>query len=316
MQTNSIADERDFVAAAAACKKRDLAAHQLCYFLPKEKAAGVRAMVAGCAMIRDVIDAPAGAGDCSGGMAEGGGGVAELVHTQMERVYADELELPESEFRDGSQHILAALAQTLKRFEAPRELMMTFVDACRDDAATARYATWNSLRRQCERLGGSVAGLIACVLGATSSEVGRFAADFGAAARLTSIVSTLKADVSRGRIYLPMEDMARCRYPERELIAGVDDGRLGQLTAIQIERAQELLASASEGVCWVAGDGSRMAAAMMLQVIRVQLDRLSRRESHFAAAGLRPASMGLLRLLPAAMRLARRQADQPLPRTR
>ena len=314
MQTNSIADERDFVAAEAACKKRDLLAHQLCYFLPREKAAGVRSIVAGCGMIRDVIDVPAKEGDCIGG--GGDGGVAELVRMQMERLFADELELPEPEFRDESQHVLAAMAQTLKRFEAPRGLVMTFVEACRDDAATARYATWNSLRRQCERLGGSAAELIACVLGATSSEVGRFATELGAGVRLTSILSTLRTDAGRGRIYLPMEDLARCRYSERELIALVDDERMTRLIGIQVERARELLAAASEGVCWLAGDGSRMAAAMRIEATRGELDRIARRRNHFAVPDSRPTMMGLLRLLPGAARLARRQADQPMPRTR
>ncbi len=288
METDSIAEESDFAAAAAACKKRDVVAHQVCYFLPREKAGGVRAMVAGCGMIRDVIDAPAKEGDCCGGS----GGVVDLVRTQLQRAMGNELELPKGEFRDESQHILAALAQTLRRFEVPRGLMLGFVDACRDDALTARYATWNSLRRQCERVGGSVASLIACVLGATHSDAGRFAMELGAGVRLTSILSTLRTDAGRGRIYLPMEDMARCRYSERELIALVDDERLTRLIGIQVERARDLLAAASEGVCWLAGDGSRMAAAMRIEATRGELDRIARRRNNFAPADARPTMVG------------------------
>src|SRR5947199_203445 len=86
--------------------------------------------------------------------------------------------------------------------------------ACRrrDDAWTTRYATWTGLRRQCDRVGGSVASMIAAVLGATHSDVGRFADDLAAAVRLVSIVANVSRDAERGRVYLPLEDLARCRY--------------------------------------------------------------------------------------------------------
>jgi phytoene/squalene synthetase len=261
-------------------------------------------------MIRDVIVQPAKEGDCCGGSA----GVVDLVRTQVERAVAGTIELPLPAHRDESQHLLAAFGATLQQFDVPLRLVMEFVEGCRDDAQTTRYATWNALRLHCDRVGGSVAKMIAAVAGATHSDVGRFADDLGAALRLMSIVANMQQDAEHGRIYLPLEDLARCRYPERELLANAGGEARAKVLAIQQERVQQMLTSASEGVCWLASDGSRLAAAMLIEVAQHQADRLASAE--VGAGGSRLSMMTLIRLLPRAARLARRQSDQPMPSMR
>jgi phytoene synthase len=268
-----------------ACRSRDALAKSLAWLLPREKAGGVVAIVAGCRMVRETI-CESTSGSC-GSTAD----VVELVRSQMERVFEGSLELPNVEFRDASQHVLAAFATTVARFEVPRELVMRFVEACREDLGTVRYATWKSLLAHCEGVGGSVARMIACVLGATHSDVGRFAMELGAAWRLVSLCACVRPDLERGRVYLPLEDLIARRVSERELAA-----RYREVVEVEIARARALIDSASGGVAWLAGDGSRLFGGMVVEVLRWRCDRVTE---------LRPSMMALVRMLPGAMRMAR-----------
>src|SRR5207249_4746023 len=86
------------------------AAFWLSNFLPPDERDGVRAIAAGCRLIVHTIAAnarPQADGCCSGT-----GDVAELIQARIDAMYADRLELPRPEFRDESQHILAAIAET------------------------------------------------------------------------------------------------------------------------------------------------------------------------------------------------------------
>ena len=55
-------------------------------------------------------------------------------------------------------------------------------------------------------------------------------------------------DASRGRIYLPIEDLARFNYTEADLLEGVVDDRWRALMAFQIQRARKFYALAESGI--------------------------------------------------------------------
>jgi phytoene synthase len=282
-------DASDFLAARKACRRDDWIAWYLAHFLPKRKADGVRAIVAGCRMIRAAVLSNPASG-CKG---------EDVIELIRERVEAPEL--PRAEFRDEGQHVLAAFDQTVREFEIPRSETSDFISSCAADVATTRYATWWALRRHC-RVGGTVATMLAAVLGLTHSDMRGRAESLGAAVRLTSILQTLSADAARGRVYLPLEDLARHRYSERELLEGGIDERLSGVIMEQVRRAREMLDEASEGVCWLAGDGSRVAVATLIEYTRSVLARIERGE-----APRRPTLGKMIRLLPRAAKLARRQ---------
>lgn len=294
----TITHESDFAGAIAACRRRDPVVLQIGYFLPKQKTQAIAAIVSCSRLIRDAISVPEKEGDCCGGSA----GVVEVVRTQIERVFSGELELPNPESRDESQHVLAAFAQTARDFDIPRELAIDFVDGCREDLSTVRYATWNSLQKHCDRVGGNVAAMIAGVLGGTHSDVRRQAMDLGAAVRLLAIVRSMNADAKRGRVYLPIEDLARHRYPERELLEAVANDRREQLIAAELDRVRSLIDKASAGVAWLASDGSKLAAAMAIELFRREVEQFTIEKPK------PPTTLALLTMLPRAARLARREA--------
>ena len=131
---------------------------------------------------------------------------------------------------------------------------------------------------------------------------------------LTSILATLNTDLSADRIYLPLEDLARFRYSERELLAREVNDRFRALMRFEVARARELFREGSSGLCWLAGDGSRMAAATFVAMQSATLDAIERAKFDLFAVDLRISPARQLRQLPAAWRLARRRADEPMPR--
>src|SRR5690348_15146885 len=106
------------------------------FFLPHAKRDGACAVYAFFKMIRDALTA-------TGSRAARGAQVArpadcseiELrIRERIEGIYGGALELPNAEFRDETQHVLAAMTETVRRHEILRADLLEFVDASAADA--------------------------------------------------------------------------------------------------------------------------------------------------------------------------------------
>jgi phytoene synthase len=247
-----------------------------------------------------------GAGECCGGGA--GGGVAAAIRARIDDVCRGELDLPLPEFRDRTQHVMAAMVETVRRHGILRQDLFDFLDACADDAAVVRYATWTSLRKHCRGVGGMAAVIASAVLGLQHSDAREPAIRIGEGVRLTQILCRLKADATAGRVYVPLEDLARFRFSDREMIGGVANENLRELVRFEVARARELLRDGAAAIGWVAGDGSRVAAASVVEACRATLDQIER---HGVDVMARPpqfmTARAALARLTRAFRLARRE---------
>lgn len=292
------------------------------FFLPRPKRDAVHAIGAFASLTISAVEAATGSGegraasDCGGGCGHPGGeGVLDLVRERIEAVFASRLELPLPPFRDETQWALVAAMESARRFEIPQSAMLELVDAVVANASVVRYATWRSLGEHCRQAGGSVARLMTAILGATHSDTGQVAIQIGQAARLTHILDRLRQDAAAGRIALPLEDLARFRCGEKELLALQPSEALLALVRFEVARARELLDAGADGLCWLAGDGSRVAAAVYVTSQRAVLDAMEAApEKVLLGSNVRVAPRRRLRQLPDAWRLARRRADEPVPR--
>ena len=336
------ADAPAFRAARNACRRHAGGLYFASAFLPAAKRDAAHAAYAFCRMIRDAIEA--GGGDPASGPtgdrlrhtplaalprsavagvpAGVSGGCCSphpldqhlaLLRDRLNDLYEGRLELPSVAGRSDEHHALHAFAAAARRYQIPRHYFLDFAQGCRDDLAVSRYATWTSLERHLQRCGGA-AGLIAGgVFGVTHSGASEYAVKAGKVMRLTAILQNLRADAAQGRVYLPLEDLAAYRYSERELSAGVVNENFRRLMAFQVDRARRLFAEAAEGLCWVAGDGSRLTAATVLVWGAKVLDAIERQGYDVFSRQPAPGAAARLRALPLAWRLARRGPDAPVP---
>ena len=303
-----------FAAARDACRRDGGAggAYLASFFLPLIKRQGVYAVWAFSRLIERAVAAEEPAGDCATGTCGGGSTVAPLLKSRVDAMYdAPRIELPLPPFRDESQWVMLAAIETNRRFEIPRSLWHELIDGLALFESVRRVATWRSLDAHLAVTGGNVGRIIAAVLGATHSDAGSFAAAIGRAVRLTSILRHLERDVARDRLLLPLEDLARFRYSERELLAGTINDNLRSLIRHEIARARELFSEGAAGTCWLDGDGSRMAAGALVALQLAQLDAIDR-EPELILRGdgaiKRPSLVAQLRQLPRAWRIATRSS--------
>jgi phytoene/squalene synthetase len=297
-------DDRGEVAAVAGAFRRAGGDTFAVAFLPREKRRAVAAVGAFAGLVRDAVAGDPTAPPGPGCAAHATDDVAARVRSRIEQAYHGTLGLPPSEFRDESQHVLAAFARAVGRYQIPEPLFRPMLDGFCHDVSIVRYATWASLERQCAATGGTVARAVVGVFGPTHSDAGAFAERAGVAAGLTAMLTSLASDAARGRVNLPLEDLARLRYSERELLAGTVNDRLRELVRFEAARARGLLDEASAAVPWLAGDGSRMAAAAYLANQLATLDQIERAADPFRVA-IRLSLARRVRQLPAAWRMAK-----------
>jgi phytoene synthase len=237
-----------------------------------------------------------------------------MLGDKLSEIYDRRLELPNAEFRSIDQHVLHAITLAIHRYEIPRQHFLDLAEGCRMRQMVSRYATWNSLEKYLHLIGGAVARMMCCVLGVTHSDAGEQIARLGLAMQLTTILRDLKVDCDRGRIYVPLEDLARFRYSEKDLTAGTVNENFRELMRFEIDRARQLYRDGAEGICWLAGDGSRMGAGMLTVLQASILKAIERQDYDVFQSSVRPSLLQKLACLPRAWRLARREAGEPPPK--
>ena len=197
---------------------------------------------------------------------------------QLESVFAGEaLDNPD-----------VALVDTLQRFPMDIQPFRDMIAGQRMDLYRSRYETFEELKLYCYRVAGTVGLMTSPVLcvdyscsktpwvcnGDTYNPVEEAIA-LGIANQLTNILRDVGEDASRGRIYLPLEELALFDYTEEDLFNGVVDDRWRELMRFQIQRARKYYTQAERGIRALSSD-SRWpvwAALMLYQGILDVIER-------------------------------------------
>jgi len=124
-------------------------------------------------------------------------------------------------FEGRPQHPVAhALAPAIGAFELPRELFDALIDGVTLDLERPLYPGFAELDEQCGRIAGSAWLLCAEICGHADAPPRDYAYELGIALQLTSIIRKLGADVRRGRLYVPQNELTRFGIEADELLRG------------------------------------------------------------------------------------------------
>ncbi|BCA57005.1 Phytoene synthase [Nitrospira sp. KM1] len=135
--------------------------------------------------------------------------------------------------------IMISLAHHVRRLSIPQAYFEELIKGVEMDLTTTRYETFDALSLYCYRVA-SVVGLMCLhVFGATSAHAQDYAVDLGMAFQLTNILRDLATDAEQGRVYLPLEDLARFHCGESELLAKQHSPALRELVAFESARARQ-----------------------------------------------------------------------------
>jgi phytoene synthase len=228
--------------------------------LPPTKRRGIYALYSFCRVVDDCVDE------------EDGGGEAALDGwlAEIDRCYGGR---PETAL--GRE-----LAETVLRFPVPRSALEDIVAGCRTDLTQDRYPSWGDLRLYCERVASAVGLASIEIFGYSNPRTRDYAVELGLALQLTNILRDVAADAARGRLYLPLEDLAHFGVGEGDVLTaapGAKEGTaVGRVLAFEAERARQHYANAAEALP-PEDRRSMLAAEIMGAIYRKLLEKLALR---------------------------------------
>jgi phytoene synthase len=142
----------------------------------------------------------------------------------------------------------AALVDTVTRFNIPHQHFVDFLHSMEMDLTVSTYANYEALS---EYVYGSAAviGLeMVPILGALSDDAYESAKKLGIAFQLANFIRDVGEDLDRGRIYLPLDELAAHGVTEEMLYQRVLTPEIIAALKFQIARVRRLQTEAAPGI--------------------------------------------------------------------
>jgi len=233
--------------------------------------------------------------------------VDDLASTLTPAEKADALDRWSHRFLSGAgdDGVLPAILDTIERWDIPTEYFEAFLVSMQMDLTVTEYRSYEDLMTYVYGSAAVIGLQMVSVLehpGTPRAIVAPYAADLGIAFQLANFIRDVGEDLRRGRLYLPLEDLAQFGVDRRRLERGVVDGPVRRLIAFEIARTREIFRAARPGIRLLhpaSRDCMRTAFALYGGILdaveRADYQVLDRRVSVGAAGRARVAIPGLLR---------------------
>jgi phytoene synthase len=170
-----------------------------------------------------------------------------------------------------------ALAPVVREFDLPRGPFGDLVDGVAMDIGHRRYKTFAELYQYCYRVASTVGIICVQIFGCQDAQSRDYATDLGLALQLTNILRDVKKDLAQGRLYIPLDDLARFGVTEEMLAGETSAPAVRALLRAQGVRARDYYARATRGI---PPDESRklIAAEIMSGIYQAILAEIERRD--------------------------------------
>ena len=179
-----------------------------------------------------------------------------------------------------------ALAAVTRRFPLPRSAFEQLIDGCAMDLEPTRFATFCELRTYCYKVASTVGLICIEIFGYRNQDTRHYAEELGLALQLTNILRDVPTDLARGRLYLPLDELAAHGVTEDDLRAGQMTPAVAALLERQALRAREQFARADAAL--PPEDARRLVAARIMGAIyRDLLTRITARDYDVFAGRVR-----------------------------
>jgi 15-cis-phytoene synthase len=181
-----------------------------------------------------------------------------------------------------------ALVDTIAKFpDLQIQPFRDMVAGQRMDLFKNRYESFEELSLYCYRVAGTVGQMSNAIVGVDRSQFTapwncdnihiptEEAVALGIAKQLTNILRDVGEDAERGRIYLPLDELALFNYSERDLMNKVVNDNWRELMKFQIQRARKYYKQAEKGIGLLSPDvrWPVWAALLLYQQILDSIER-------------------------------------------
>jgi phytoene synthase len=235
--------------------------------LPPERRRALHAVYAFCRFIDDIADDEAIREPAL---------LLRRWREELDRVYAG---VP-------TRALSRALADSARRFTIQRGLFEEIIAGVEMDLSHKRYQTFEELRPYCYRVASALGLICIEIFSYRNPSAKLYAENLGLALQLTNIIRDVGEDAARGRIYLPLEDLARFNVSEDEILGGVYSPNFVNLMEFEAKRAQQLYAKARSALApedratLLTAEAMRLIyAALLERIIKSNYRVLDRRHS-------------------------------------
>jgi squalene synthase HpnC len=135
--------------------------------------------------------------------------------------------------------VFVALAQTVRACEIPKHEFSDLLTAFRQDQTTPRYATFQDLLGYCRYSANPVGHLVLHVCGYHDEERQSLSDFTCTALQLANFWQDVSVDYTKGRIYLPLEDLRRFGVSEDDICAQRNTSAFIEMLEFEVTRARE-----------------------------------------------------------------------------
>jgi squalene synthase HpnC len=141
----------------------------------------------------------------------------------------------------GASHpVLIALSETIRAKNIPLDPFVNLLRAFRQDQAVHRYANWDGVYDYCVYSANPVGRLVLYVCGYGDEDRQRLSDFTCTALQLANFWQDVSLDLEKGRIYIPLDELAAHGLTEGEIVAGKFDRRYVSLMKSLIAHTREL----------------------------------------------------------------------------
>lgn len=170
-----------------------------------------------------------------------------------------------------------ALLPWIARFNLPQRPLEDLCDGVAMDIGRRRYKNFAELYQDRYRVASTVGLVCVQIFGCQEAASRDYAMDLGVALQLTNILRDVSGDLAQGRLYIPLDEMARFGCTEETLRGASGSAPVRALLAHQAARARDYYQRASRTL---PRDESRklVAAEIMSGIYHALLVEIERRD--------------------------------------
>jgi 15-cis-phytoene synthase len=170
---------------------------------------------------------------------------------------------------DSKIHLLNDLKNVVDRFSISHDLFFDLLKGMEIDLVKTRYNNLEDLKQYCYYAASTVGLMTIEVFGYKDNAIREYAVNLGIALQLTNILRDVKKDAMKGRIYLPLDDMSKYGYSEKDIIDSNYNSNFVNLMKYETEVAKSFYKKADSYLC--KSEKGRMLSARIMEHIYFRL---------------------------------------------
>jgi len=135
--------------------------------------------------------------------------------------------------------VFVALADTVAKFEIPKQEFSDLLTAFRQDQTVTRFETFSDVLSYCRYSANPVGHLVLYLCGYRDAERQRLSDFTCTALQLANFWQDVSVDYAKGRVYVPLEDLRRFGVREEQISSAQNTPSFREMMAFEVARARE-----------------------------------------------------------------------------